>query len=131
TPPPAKPPISADSIPIYLDRDGRSVHIDVGLGSVTKRMLIDTGATGVSIPESVADRLLLQREAVEAESAVVTLANGSKDRQRGVRILLISIGGHVLHDVYANVAPDSSEPLLGFPVLNQVGRFTIDTYAGV
>jgi clan AA aspartic protease (TIGR02281 family) len=126
TPPPAKSPI-----PIYLDRDGRSVRIDVELGSVTKRMLIDTGASGVSIPESVADRLLLQREAVEAESAIVTLANGSEERQRGVRILSVSIGGHVLHDIYANVAPGSSEPLLGFPVLNHVGRFTIDTNAGV
>jgi clan AA aspartic protease (TIGR02281 family) len=131
TPPPVKPPISANSIPIYLDRDGGSVRIDVELGSVTKRMLIDTGADGVSIPESVADRLLLQREAVESESAVVTLANGREETQRGLRILSVSIGGHVLHDIYANVAPDSSEPLLGFPVLNHVGRFTIDTNAGV
>ncbi len=131
TPQPAQPSITANSIPIYPSRDGRSVRIDVELGSVTKRMLIDTGASGVSIPESVADRLLVQREAVEAESAIVTLANGSEERQRGVRILSISIGGHVLHDVYANVGPDSSEPLLGFPVLNHVGRFTIDTNAGV
>jgi len=36
-----------------------------------------------------------------------------------------------LRDVYATVGPHASEPLLGFPVLNQLGRFTIDTIAGV
>jgi|SRR5208337_4943050 len=109
--------------PIYPDRDGRSVRIDVQLGSLTKRMLVDTGATGLSIPESVANRLLLRGEAVEAEEAIVTLADGSEERRSGVRIWLFSIGGHVLHHVYATVAPDGSEPLLGFPLLNQVGRF--------
>jgi hypothetical protein len=31
--------------------------------------------------------------------------------------------------VIAGVAPDGADMLLGFPVLNQVGRFTIDTSA--
>ena len=118
-------------LPIYLDRDGRSVRVDVQLGSLTRRLLIDTGATGLSIPESVAYRLLLRHEAVEAEEAMVMLANGSEERQRGVRILSLSIGGQLLRNVYATVAPDDAEPLLGFTVLNQVGRFTIDTNAGV
>jgi clan AA aspartic protease (TIGR02281 family) len=117
--------------PLYLDRDGRSVRVDVHLGSLTKRMLIDTGATGLSIPEWVAGRLLLRREAVEAEGAILTLANGCEERRGGVNIFSISIGGQVLRDVYATVAPDGSEALLGFPVLNQAGRFTIDTKAGV
>ena len=42
------------------------MRVDVHLGSLTKWMLIDTGATELSIPESVADRLL-RHEAVEAE----------------------------------------------------------------
>jgi hypothetical protein len=36
-----------------------------------------------------------------------------------------------LPDVYATVSPHDAEPLLGFPVLNQVGRFTIDTITGL
>ena len=122
---------SSFRLPIYLDRDGRSVRVDVQLGSLTRRLLIDTGATGLSIPESVAHRLLLRREAVEAEEAMVMLANGSEERQRGVRIVSLSIGGHLVRNVYAIVAPDDAEALLGFTVLNQVGRFTIDTNAGV
>ena len=40
------------------------------------------------------------------------------------------IGGRVLHDILARVMPDGAEPLLGFPVLNQAGKFTIDTNGG-
>ncbi len=117
--------------PIYLDRDGRTVRVDVQLGSITKRMVIDTGATGLSLPKWVADRLLLRREAIESESALLTLANGSREMRRGIQVWSVSVGGHTLIDVYATVAPHASEPLVGFPVLNQVGRFTIDTIAGL
>ena len=32
-----------------------------------------------------------------------------------------------MRDVIAGVTPEGATPLLGFPVLNQAGRFTIDT----
>jgi len=113
--------------PIYLDRDGRSVRVDVRLGSLIHRMVIDTGATGLSIPRLVAERLVLRREAIESDGAILTLANGGRERRRGIRVWAVSVGSHTLRDVYATVAPHPSEPLLGFPVLNQLGRFTIDT----
>ncbi len=117
--------------PIYLDRDRRTVRVDVQLGSITKRMVIDTGATGLSVPKWVADRLLIRREAVRSENAVFTLANGAKEIRSGIKVWSVSVAGHTLLDVYATVAPHEAEPLLGFPFLNHVGRFTIDTIAGV
>jgi hypothetical protein len=39
----------------------------------------------------------------------------------------VRIGSHVQHNVVAYVAPDNEEPLLPFAVLDQRGRFTIDT----
>ena len=117
--------------PIYVDQDGRTVRVDVQLGSITRRMVIDTGATGLSLPKSVADRLLMRREAVESGGAILTLANGREERRQGIKVWSVSLGGHTLLDVYATVAPHAAEPLLGFPVLNQVGRFTIDTIAGL
>ena len=62
---------------------------------------------------------------------MLTLANGEEENRRGLRLCSVSVGGHTLFDVYATVAPRASEPLLGFPVLNQLGRFTIDTIAGL
>lgn len=117
--------------PIYLDRDRRTVRVDVKLGSITKRMVIDTGATGLSVPGWIADRLLIRREAIRSESARFTLANGAKEIRSGIKVWSVSVGGHTLLDVYATVAPHEAEPLLGFPFLNHVGRFTIDTIAGL
>jgi predicted aspartyl protease len=39
----------------------------------------------------------------------------------------VTIGSHVLRDVRAGVAPDGTDMLLGLPVLNKIGRFTIDS----
>ena len=109
--------------PIYLDRDGRTARVDVQLGSITKRMVIDTVATGLSIPAWIAERLLWRREAVEAQSAIMTLANGREELRQGVKLWSVSVGGRTLLDVYATVAPHEAEPLLGFPVLNQGADF--------
>ena len=46
-----------------------------------------------------------------------------------LQLVFVSVGGHALRDVYATVGPHASEPLLGFPFLNQRGRFTIDAVA--
>ncbi len=117
--------------PIYLDGDGRTVRVDVRLGSITRHMVIDTGATGLSLPKWIADRLLMRREAVDSAGGILTLVNGCEERRQGIKVWSVSVGGHTLLDVYATVAPHAAEPLLEFPVLNQVGRFTIDTVAGL
>jgi clan AA aspartic protease (TIGR02281 family) len=120
-------PSGGDSVPIYLDNGGRSVWVDVQLGSLTQRMLIDTGATNISIQKSVANNLLRRGEASLEDPGQFTIADGSTHAESVIRIDTVRLGNRVLHDVIAGVLPEQASPLLGFPVLNQAGRFTIDT----
>jgi uncharacterized protein YraI len=121
---------SRDSVPIYVDDSGRAVRVDVQLGSMTQRMLIDTGATNLSLPRSVANDLLQRGEATLDDAGRVTIADGSMLAITRIRVGTLRIGDRVLHNIDAGVLPDGSEPLLSFPVLNQAGKFTIDTTAG-
>jgi clan AA aspartic protease (TIGR02281 family) len=127
--PSPRPPSQTDdgTVPIYLNDGGRSVWVDVQLGSLTQRMLIDTGATSISVPNSVANELLRHGEATLDDPGQVTIANGSTYAVSLIRIDTVRVGNRVLHDVIAGVSPEQASPLLGFPVLNQAGRFTIDT----
>jgi clan AA aspartic protease (TIGR02281 family) len=125
--PSAAPKQVADSVPIYLDDDGDSVWVDVQLGSLKQRMLIDTGATSTSVPKSVADDLLRRGEATLDDPHQVSMADGSTHDEDVIRISSVRVGDRVLHDVIAGVAPEQASPLVGFPVLNHAGRFTIDT----
>jgi clan AA aspartic protease (TIGR02281 family) len=90
-------------------------------------MLVDTGATSISVPKSVANELLRRGEASLDDPGQVTIANGSTYAVSLIRIDTVRLGNRVLHDVLAGVSPEQASPLVGFPVLNQAGRFTIDT----
>ena len=114
-----------NSVPIYVKE--RSVWVDVQLGSLTRRMLIDTGATDVTVTKSVANDLLRRGDAVLGDPGEFRDFEGWKHIEDCIQILTLNIGGHTLHNIFAGVVPDEGEMLLGFPVLNQVGRFTIDT----
>ncbi len=116
-----------NSVPIYYERDGRAVFVDVILGSQPAHMLIDTGATDVTVSESLAQELLSRGEADEGPSAQVQLADGTTTTARNIYVHTLRIGDNVLRDIRAGVTPDGTDMLLGFPVLNQIGRFTIDT----
>jgi clan AA aspartic protease (TIGR02281 family) len=132
TPPTLQPSAPAsisrgNSVPIYFERDGRAVFVDVTLGSQPAHLLIDTGSTNVTVSESLAEELLSRGEADEAPSAQVQLADGSTTTARNIYVHTLKIGDNVLRNVRAGVTPDGADMLLGFPVLNQIGRFTVDT----
>ena len=79
--------------------------------------MLDTGATDVSIPASLAQRLNLE------QGAAVTLstANGRSQGYR-TRLQQLKLGDIVLHDVRALVAPGLSgdQVLLGMSALKQL-----------
>jgi clan AA aspartic protease (TIGR02281 family) len=130
-PPSATYSSGSDSVPIYPGAHGSAAYVDVGLGARTVRMLIDTGATNVSVTRSIASALIANNEAVLLPgTAPTTIADGSTIMEQIISIRTLTIGRHTLHHVIAGVAPDGADMLLGFPVLNQVGRFTIDTANG-
>jgi hypothetical protein len=66
-----------DRVPIYSDDSGRSVWVDVQLGSLTQRMLVDTGASSLSIAKSIANDLLRRGEASLEDPSQFTIADGS------------------------------------------------------
>ncbi len=93
-------------------------------------MLIDTGATDLVITNSLASTLVAAGDAEWLPNDEAKLADGTKIEERNVKIHRVSIGDHTLIDVEAGVNPsDTGDMLLGFPVLNLFGKFTIDTNA--
>jgi clan AA aspartic protease (TIGR02281 family) len=131
SPPPSAYSSGSDSVPIYTGAHGSAAYVDVGIGTRTVRMLIDTGATNVSVIRSIAAALIANHEAVLLPvTAPIKIADGSTILEQIISIRTLTIGRHTLHHVIAGVAPDGADMLLGFPVLNQVGRFTIDTANG-
>jgi hypothetical protein len=126
-PPPARVPDPAhkDSVPIIFFDGGHSVRLDAQVGSEGVRFVVDTGATESSIPMATALSLVAKGEAEWLQPRQYRIADGSSVTMQRVRIHRFAIGNHVLTDVEASASNGS--PLLGFDVLNMVGRFTIDT----
>jgi clan AA aspartic protease (TIGR02281 family) len=128
-PAPAAPtPTGEDSVGIV--NLGNKVLVQVALGTLPAALLIDTGATNMSIDSRLADKMLANGEAEESGDVTVQVADGRNVRERVIVIHRVTIGQHVLTDVKASVLPDSmddAEGLLPYSILNQVGKFTIDS----
>lgn len=79
--------------------------------------MIDTGATDVSIPAGLADRLKLE----QGFGVTLSTANGLSEGYR-TRIQSLQLGDIVLHDVRALVAPGlhGDQVLLGMSALNKL-----------
>jgi clan AA aspartic protease (TIGR02281 family) len=118
---------SGDYIQLYAADNGRALYVYIDIGPSMQRVLIDTGSTHLTVTESLAGRLLAQGNAHEGPGGTVTLADGSTHSGRNIIIDDVSIGAHVLHNIVAGVGPDNADMLLGMSLLNQIGRFTIDS----
>lgn len=117
-----------DTVPIIVAGDGMSTKVDVLIGGMPLRMLIDTGATHSQVPESFASMLLRNGSAVLEGTAPVHYANGSTGTEAVLRVRELRIGSHVVRDVQVTVS--SGPPLIAFPIINSIAPFTIDTRAG-
>ena len=116
-------------MPITVEGDKR-VFVTASLGLRQLRMLVDTGADAISIPEDIAEALIEDRAAEYTGGTVrVRIADGSVHEARVIKMWL-HIGRHSLQ-VIGSVEPTGSDILLPFPVLNQLGRFTINTRRGL
>lgn len=118
---------SNNTVPItYL---GNTAYIDATLGSVTiVRMVIDTGATDMTVSRDYAEQLRARGEATVANSADVLLADGSHHQTDQIVIKTVKIGTRTVYNVKSWVMDDpKATMLLGMGVLGQFGKFTIDT----
>jgi gag-polyprotein putative aspartyl protease len=114
-----------DHLPVSIIDN--QAHVAVTLGALPVTMLIDTGETNMTVTQSVADQLLASGLATRGPDSESRFADGSVHRHVTIIVNTMTIGGHVLHDIYAGVSPNGADMLLGFAVLNQVsGKFAIN-----
>lgn len=109
---------TGDAVEVALARNRAGHYVANGLiNTAPARMLLDTGATDVSIPADLAERIGLARgRPVQARTA------------NGVRTVYVTwldtvaIGDIVVADVRANINPglDGNEVLLGMSVLGEL-----------
>jgi aspartyl protease family protein len=103
-------------VKLTSNRDGHFVMT----GQINARpvqFMLDTGATNVAVPESVAETLRLER----GERVQVSTANGRTDAFR-TTLQRLQIGDIVLNNVRALVVPglDGEQVLLGMSAVKQL-----------
>jgi hypothetical protein len=113
-----------DSVPFAMVHGGMEVLVD--FPGWRSRMIVDTGAGMGQIQVSLADNLLASGHATELTMERFCMANGQCEMQRVVLIDTLTLGRRIVHNVRMSVVPDSVEQLLGLPILNAIGKFTID-----
>jgi clan AA aspartic protease (TIGR02281 family) len=115
-------PPSTASVPMKKDGGVYVVPVAVN-GVVTVDCIVDSGASDMNIPADVFETLVRKgaiRESDFLGTRVYTLADGSSERGRLVRIKSLKVGNVVVNDVVASVGGDDSSGLLGQSFL---GRF--------
>jgi predicted aspartyl protease len=124
---PEPAPASSELI-VPLTGDGKGGHtVDVTLGtSMPATMLLDTGATIVSVPQDIADQLISIGEAVVITQANFTIADGTTSTQNVIDIGKFTVGGKTLYHIKASVGPNGAMMLLGTNVLNRFGKYSVD-----
>jgi gag-polyprotein putative aspartyl protease len=120
------PVVKRDSVPITVYRD-KAAMLDVGMGSQTVSMMIDTGASESVVTNDVADALIRSGQGRWTGIEKYQMADGSVTEAQTLTIYQMRIGNHVVRNVKASTVPNGAIMLIGFPVLDQIGPFTINT----
>ena len=112
-------------MPITFSKGG--AYVAVSIGTMPATMLVDTGATGMTVSETIANWLVANGQATNGSTDHATLAGGVQKDFRGIDIGSVSVGGHVVRNVHAGVVPDGADMLLGLGVLAEVSpKFAIN-----
>lgn len=118
--------IFSESIPIDVNPSG-GLYVQVVVGDVSTPMVVDSGASLVSLPAETAAKLGIEIPASAVRMQLV-LADGRTIGARRVILPRVRVGQFEAHDVEAAVLEDSAvraEPLLGMSFLGNF-RFQID-----
>jgi clan AA aspartic protease (TIGR02281 family) len=114
---------------IRVARAGTSMLVEVRLnGNVTAPFLIDTGASDVLLPQSVADQLGLDT-GPDARTKRYSTANGVVEHPV-VMLASVNLGGATVTNVPASVSDSMSVGLLGLSFFNHF-TYNIDAAAGI
>lgn len=113
---------------ITLDVVNGSLYVNVSVGDVTTRMVVDSGASLICLPASTAAELGITVPS-DAKAIRLVLADGREIPGRAVKLAKVRVGQFEAEDVDAAVldaVATSAEPLLGMSFLGNF-KFEIDT----
>jgi clan AA aspartic protease (TIGR02281 family) len=126
---PGPQPNAPVSIP--LNWTGGGWTLDVQMGAMHHTMILDTGASRVSVNSSTAEALVYRGEARWGTPTMIRLADGSAHQNRTIIIGIVAVGSYSRMDVEAYVNDDDNgSELFGVAFLNTAGRYTIDAQSG-
>ena len=137
-PPPGKaitaPQSKGAGFSIPLRQRGGVFEVMATLNSEVKVFfVVDSGASDVTIPESIAGLLMDNGSLTKADilgRREYSFANGDSAIGKVVRLRTLDLGGHILRDVRAVVLPGKDVPvLLGQSALQQLGGWSINANA--
>lgn len=126
-PPVAPSTVTAQDSVSFTLTSNQQIMVSVGIGEWAVDMQLDTGANESSVGEDLAAKLIAAGIATAADNGNVRLADGSVINERRITINALKIGRHTVTNVTVGVVKDGVPMLLGLPVLNAIGKFTIDS----
>jgi len=96
----------------------------------TRSFIFDTGASGVSINNSLFNTMLNAKAITKKEiidTTTVIIADGSHVSAKVIILKSITLGGFEMNNILAFVMPDANAPLLiGQNIFNKFGKITLD-----
>lgn len=110
------------SVNVRKAADGH-YHVIAEVNGERIEMLVDTGASTVVLPASVAKDLGVDVDALSFTTPFDT-ANG-RVMGANFRLKVVDIGGIVRRNVSASVVPDLGKPLLGMSFINTLSSYSV------
>ena len=120
--------VLTDSIPLHRDRGGTLTASVVVNGKKATRMVVDSGASLISMPQKIADALKI-RPKKNDPAVKLKLADGGEVAGTLVRLQTVRVGQFTVNDVECvilGVEAANAEPLLGMSFL---GNFKFELNA--
>lgn len=123
-------PQTGETIALTKDPEGDLYRVEVRINRVlTIPFILDSGASDVVLPRDVFKTLqrsgtIRQSDFIGAGTA--TLADGSKHPSEAYILHDVQVGNQVLHDIEAQVTPETGDPLLGQAFLKKLPTWSID-----
>ena len=114
------------SVPMHTT-NGKAYYVDVQLGGVPARMLVDTGATDSLITRQVATWIVTNNKGKVTGTAKSRDATGKLTEQYVIQIYELVIGPHTVKNVEATVSETADVMLLGLDVIDGIGVWSFDT----
>jgi clan AA aspartic protease (TIGR02281 family) len=130
-PPPLSAPSSApDGAEIALVSHGNDYTVPVRVnGALTANFVVDSGASVVVLPKGMVEELRKSGAITETDrlgTEKYVTADGKAHKGERLMLRRLEVGGHVVTNVVADVAPEKAEPLLGQSFFAKFKSWTLD-----